>query len=136
MTLLKSIISKLLALVVILTVGFILFEYYPYIFAKKVSGELTAVERLMSPQMAVVTADKAIDQQMFSFAIGVKDLATGEIFTSSSVDRQWAAAVKGQCAVVKFFPYPPWKLDKDGTYYNARLEKLYDCVSAAAEAKH
>jgi hypothetical protein len=65
---------------------------------------------------------------MFSFAIAIRD-QKGTIHTASAEDRQWAVVEKGQCVEAKFFPYPPWNLDKSGTFFGARLLKLYDCKS-------
>lgn len=104
------------------------FNYYPYIFAKTVVGEVTAVERVSTPMTILTqTSTPPPPAQIFSFAIAIKDNTSGEIFTASSEDRQWAAVEKGFCAEAKFFPYPPWQLDKSGTYYGARLLRLYDC---------
>lgn len=110
------------------------FNYYSYIFAKTVIGEVTAVERVLTP-MAILTQPSTSPPpaQIFSFAVAIKDNATGEIFTASSEDRQWAAVEKGFCAEAKFFPYPPWQLDKSGTYYGARLLRLYDCKNKPKE---
>ena len=101
---------------------------YPYIFSKIVTGEIVGAKHLMDT-MAVVTAvdPKAqIPTKIFSFAIAIKDHTTSEIVTGSSEDRQWAAVKEGQCARAEFFPYPPWRLDKAGTYYGVRLLNLYE----------
>jgi hypothetical protein len=115
--------SFLIAIIIIVFIG-----YYPYIFAKTIVGEIIAVERVSTP-MTLLTQNAPMPPpaQIFSFAVAIRDEVTGEIFTSSSEDRQWAAVEKGLCARTKFFPYPPWKLDKSGTYYGARLLNLYDC---------
>lgn len=106
---------------------FVLVNWYPYIFAKKVDGEVYGVERVEVP-LAVISADGAKpSSQVFSFAVAVKDAKTGEIFTASSEDRRWAVVQKGQCAEVKFLPYPPWSLSRSGAYFGARLIRLYDC---------
>ena len=108
-------------------VVFVLVNWYPYIFAKQVDGEVYGVERGEAP-LAVVTTDGAKPaNQVFSFAVAVKDSKTGEIFTASSEDRRWAVVQKGQCAEVKFLPYPPWSLSRSGAYFGARLIRLYDC---------
>jgi hypothetical protein len=64
--------------------------------------------------------------QIFSYAVAIRD-SRGEIHTASTEDRQWAVAQKGQCVEAKYFPYPPWQLDKAGTYHSARLLRLYEC---------
>lgn len=66
--------------------------------------------------------------------MAIKDETSGEIFTASSEDRQWAAVQgEGLCAEAKFFPYPPWQLDKAGTYHGARLLKLWNCSEKKPE---
>ncbi|KHD87126.1 MAG: hypothetical protein OM95_15975, partial [Bdellovibrio sp. ArHS] len=100
---------------------------YSVIFSKTIVGEITAVERVELPVALVTRAEGDITSKVFSFAIGIKDQKTGEIFTASSEDRQWAVAQKGQCAQAEFLPYPPWQFTKKDTYFGARLVKLYEC---------
>lgn len=109
----------------------ILINYYPYLFAKKVQGEVIGVERVTQPA-AIINNGTGVptSTQMFSFAVAIRDSKSGEIVTGSSEDRQWAVVQKGQCAVAKFFPYPFWHLDKSGTYFGARLIQLFDCNQA------
>lgn len=108
-------------------------NFWPYIFVKTVQGEVIKVERLMEP-VAVLSRDGEPSNKVFSFAVAVKDQATGEIFTASTEDRQWAAVQgEGLCARAKFFPYPPWQFDKAGTYHGARLIKLWKCDEKLAE---
>ncbi len=101
---------------------------YSVIFSKTVIGEVTAVEKVELP-VALMTArrDNDISSKVFSFAIGIKDRKTGEIYTASSEDRQWAVVQKGQCAEAQFLPYPPWEFTKKDTYFGARLVKLSEC---------
>jgi hypothetical protein len=102
-----------------------LVSYWPYIFSKKVEGNVVKVEKLMDP-IAVMTGGEP-SNKVFSFAVAIRNESTGEIFTASTEDRQWAAVQgEGLCAEAKFFPYPPWKLDKSGTYFGARLIKLWN----------
>lgn len=101
---------------------------YSVIFSKTVVGEVTGVERVEIPVALVARGDSDITSKVFSFAVGIKDQQTGEIYTSSSEDRQWAVAEKGQCAEAVFLPYPPWQLSKQGTYYGARLVRLFECA--------
>lgn len=130
-----SLILKVLIFVAVLIITtFAVISFYPYIFAKTIEGEITAVERVTTPLALMTTTPGQLpSSQIFSFAVAVRDAKTGEIFTASSEDRQWAAVQKGFCAKTKFFPYPPWQLDKAGTYYNARLLRLYDCKNKPAE---
>lgn len=101
---------------------------YSVIFSKDVQGEITGVERVEIPVALMQSAGaNDINAKVFSFAIGIKDMKTGEIYTASSEDRQWAVAQKGQCAEAKFLPYPPWDLSKKDTFFGARLIKLYEC---------
>lgn len=116
--------------IIFLILGFIVygfFNYYPYIFAKRVTGEIINVERVDVPMTILSRPGTEMNPQVFSFAVAVKDKLTNEIFTASSQDRQWAVVRAGQCAEVKLFPYAPWDFDRAGTYHNARLEKLYEC---------
>jgi hypothetical protein len=123
----KKILTVLIVMLSLVVIGYVFFSYYPYIFAKTVIGEVTNVERVSTPLALFTQNAVPPTQQIFSFAVAVKDEKTGEIITASAEDRQWAAVQKGYCAKVKFFPYPPWKLDKAGTYYGARLLHLYEC---------
>jgi hypothetical protein len=123
----KQVRSALISLIGILVVGGILFvigNNYGYVFSKRVSGEILEVEKLN--QGAFVGSGAVAPEALFSFAVAIR-AKDGEIFTSSSQDRQWAVAKKGLCVEALFYPYPFWVLSKDGTYNNARLVKLFDC---------
>lgn len=117
----------LLVLIVLGVIAWVLVDNYSVIFSKSVVGEITGVERIELPVAFVTRPGADINNKLFSFAIGIKDRHTGEIYTASSEDRQWAVAQKGQCAEAQFLPYPPWELSKKGTYFGARLLKLYEC---------
>ncbi len=123
-----------LALLLIVS-GVVGYNFYSYIFSKTVQGEVIGVERITQPTAIINNAGAPVnapsDAQMFSFAIAIKDQKSGEIFTGSSEDRQWAVVQKGQCAVAKFYPYPFWSLDKAGTYFGTRLIQLFDCSEIA-----
>lgn len=106
---------------------FLVFAYYSYIFSKNVEGQISKVERVTNPT-AVIGSDMSATQ-LFSFAVAIRE-KSGEIVTASSEDRQWAVAQEGHCVVAKLFPYPPWNLDKSGTYFGARLLRLYECDKA------
>jgi hypothetical protein len=124
--------SFLVVLVLIVIVaGYVCINYYSYVFAHTIKGQIVAVERVN--ENTTILSGRTIDpSQLFSFAIAIKGL-DGEIATASSEDRQWAVAQKGQCAEAKFYPYPPWDLDKGGTYYNARLIRLFDCPGSLSK---
>ena len=120
-----------------LVVGYVCIAYYPYVFAKTVSGRILRVEPVAPAVQAIVTSSPGggnnagstqsnLPAQVFSFAVAIRD-EKGEIHTSSTEDRQWAVAQAGQCVKATFFPYAPWKFEKSGTFHGARLEKLYDC---------
>ena len=129
----KKAASGFLVLSVVAVVGFGLVKYWPYIFAKNIEGSVMKVERLMDP-VALITRSGEPANKVFSFAVAIKNEATGEIFTASTEDRQWAAVQgDGLCAQAKFFPYPPWQFDKSGTYYGARLLKLWNCADKKPE---
>ena len=106
---------------------FISMRYYSFVFARTVTGKIAGIDRVTQTNTIIGTTTQIPPSQIFSFAIAVKELE-GNIVTASSEDRQWAVAEKGQCVQAKFFPYPPWQLDKSGTYYGARLLKLSDCA--------
>ena len=115
------------AVALVLIVGCVVtVEYYTYIFAKDVSGEILKVERVNQQEMVITSGAQVPANQLFSFAVSIKD-PSGEIHTASTEDRQWAVAQTGQCVEAKYFPYPPWNLEKTGTYHSARLIRLFEC---------
>lgn len=109
--------------------GFVMVKYYSYVFSKVIVGEVQAVERVTQTTAMVGDVSKLTEAQLYSFAVAIISRKDGEIYTASSEDRQWAVVQKGQCAEVRIYPSPPWALDKAGTYFNARLLKLYACDS-------
>lgn len=116
---------------VLLIVGVLLWVVlanYSVIFSKTVVGQITSVERVEIPVALLTRAEGNITSQVFSFAIGIKDTKTGEIYTASSEDRQWAVVQPGQCAEAVFLPYPPWQFTKKDTFFGARLVRLYECA--------
>lgn len=121
----KTIIILVAVLFTAFSVALVL-NYYSFLFAKNVEGEVVRVERVNTAE-AILMGGRAIpEQQLFSFAVAVRDVK-GEIHVATSEDRQWAVVQKGQCVEAKFFPYPPWQLEKAGTYHGARLGRLFDC---------
>ncbi len=118
----------LIALLILLGIvgGFVVFKWYPYVFTKTVTGEIVGVERVNTNETIIMGGANVPASQIFSFAVAIKD-GTGETHTASSEDRQWAVVEKGKCAEAKFLPYPPWELQKWGTYFGARLIRLFDC---------
>jgi hypothetical protein len=111
-------------LVAILCWAFI--NYYPFLFSKTVIGKIEKVERVELNVSLMQTTGQSIAPEMYSFAVAIKT-DSGEIFTASAQDRQWAVAQEGQCAEARFYPYPIWNLEKSGTFFNARLISLREC---------
>lgn len=125
----KQIRNTAIVFIVVGLVFYAFFGYYEVIFSRSVSGVVTAVEKINVPITVLSVNGQDPSAQIFSFAVGIKDLKTGEIITASSEDRQWAVVRPGQCAEARYFPYPPWVVNKWGTYHNARLDKLSDCAA-------
>lgn len=123
----KKAVVYLVSILGLMLVMFVLVNWYSYIFAKSVDGVVTGVERVEAPMAVITNNGVNPPNQLFSFAVAVKDHKTGEIFTASSEDRRWAVVHVNQCAEVKFLPYPPWSLSRGGAYFGARLIRLYDC---------
>lgn len=124
----KKSVGFLVMILILALMGYMVFKYYDYLFARTVSGKIEKVERVTQP-VAVLGSQPLDPVHMYSFAVAMRD-KDGEIVTGSTEDRQWAVVEPGKCAEVKFFPYPPWDLDKSGTYHKLRLIKLYDCPEA------
>ena len=122
----RKTVALLLFLAILGVAGFVCIRYYSFVFSKSIQGEIIKVERVNQGTAIIAGQPNVPASQLFSFAVAVRD-KEGAIHTASSEDRQWAVAQPGQCALVRFFPYPPWDLDKAGTYFNARLLQLSDC---------
>ncbi len=97
---------------------------YSWVFAKRVRGEIIDVQRVTNP--TAILGRGATEEQIHSYAILIQG-NDGKMYTSSSDDRQWQVARKGYCVDALFYVYPPWNLEKSGTYYNARLSQLMPC---------
>lgn len=108
-----------------------LINYWPYIFSRKVTGVLLSVDRVQVNVSLMQGSGEKLDPTLFSFAVAIRE-DTGEIVTASAEDRQWAAAQRGLCAEATYYPYPPWQVMKSGTYFNARLDRLFECPEKAA----
>jgi hypothetical protein len=121
----KKSLKIILLVLVLLLIGWTVVANYSFIFSKKVMGEIVEVDRVAQPDM--IFSGKQVDPALIhSFAVAVKD-ESGEIFTSSSQDSDWAAAKKGMCVQARFFPVPPWDFERAGTYLNVRILQLRDC---------
>ena len=123
----KTIFRLFLAVIFLMAATTIFFKYYSYLFSRHVVGIVESVERV---QVNISVMQQNVGDKMnpglFSFSVAIR-LPDGEIVTASAEDRQWAVVQKGICAEATFYPYPPWEVMKGGTYFNARLDKLYDC---------
>ncbi len=131
----KRFLISTLSVLVVLFILYFVATNWGFVFSKTIEGEIVAVERV-TPPVAIVNNGAGGSQPapgMFSFAVAVRS-PEGVIHTASSEDRQWAVARAGNCVKATFFPYAPWVLKKDGTYYNARLDELRDCASKAPVA--
>lgn len=107
--------------------GYIFVNYYSYIFAKTVVGQVYEIRRVNQPNLVVGSATAGFNPDvMHSYAVAIRTLS-GEIFTSSGSDRKWEVVQKGICVEASFYPYPPWDFEKGGTYSRARLEKMMEC---------
>jgi hypothetical protein len=124
----KKVMIPVVLILLLLGAGAIVIKYYEYVFSKTVVGKIINVNRVTEPSTLITSGSKEIPSvQLFSFAVAIRD-NQGEIHTASSEDRQWAVTRAGQCAEVRFFPYPPWDLQSWGTYHNARLIRLFECA--------
>jgi len=109
----------LMLLTLVIITGSVLFlRYYSFVFAREIQGELVAID---------IPKESDAMQESFLFMIAIRT-TQGDIFVATSEDRQWKVAQKGQCVVAKYFPYPPWQMDKFGSYHGAKLLKLFDCA--------
>lgn len=122
-----NILKKITVLFVFVLVFVWIFIFnWSFVFKKKVIGEVVSAERVTGTMAIVTDAKGAINPQVFSFSVGIKDRFSGEIFMASSEDRKWAAVNNGNCVVAAFFPYPPWRtFDKGMSDHNARLLRNY-----------
>jgi hypothetical protein len=123
MTTLKSVFRWLIVLLLVLGVCVFVVTNYSRVFAKVVHGEILEVERISNPTAIL---GRASDAQIHSYAILIHG-DDGIMYTASSDDRQWQVIKKGYCVDARFYVYPPWDLDKSGTYFNARLLNVHQC---------
>ncbi len=119
---------RLVILAFLVFLGWSFFELYPYLFSKIIEGKIEKVERVQINVTLLQDGSKGahLNPELYSFAVAIKT-GDGRIWTASAEDRQWASVTPGQCAKARYFPYPPWDLDKAGTYYGARLLEAWEC---------
>lgn len=97
---------------------------WSWVFAKHVHGEIMDVQRVTNPTAIM---GRVSDQQIHSYAILIKDDADGKLYTARSDDQQWQVARRGYCVDALLYVYPPWNLEKSGTYYGARMNQMILC---------
>lgn len=116
-----------LLIVLVALVVFVLITQWSWVFSKTVEGKLEGVDKVVMP-IAVISGSRTggQSQDAFSFAVAIRT-PDGKIITTSSEDQQWSVVKPGICVRATLFPYPPWDLQKGGTYFNARLKEQYDC---------
>jgi hypothetical protein len=120
----KSAFKLLLLIVVLAGAATFVIANWSWVFAKKVKGEIINVERVNQP--TAILSSRATEAQIHSYSILVKG-EDGKLYTASSEDRQWQVAKPGYCVKALLYVYPPWELERAGTYFNARLEELSEC---------
>lgn len=97
-------------------------EYYHILFARTITGEVISVQKVdASVDIITTRPGEQIGSRLFSYAVAVEDQKTKEILVASSEDRRWATLEKGNCVTARFFPYPPWRLDKAGAFFGAQV---------------
>ncbi len=123
----KVFIRVFLFLILLIGAGVGLVSFYPYLFAREITGLVMGVQPIDVPySMLAPTSANAPPKPKLSFSVAIKDKVTSEILTGSTEDGQWAVVKEGQCATAKFFPHPPWDLQKAGSYFGTRLIRLYE----------
>lgn len=122
----KSFVRWLIAMVGVAIVVAFMVAYYPWVFSKRVRGQILDVQRVTNPT-AVIGGSRLTDAQIHSYSILIQDEKDGRLYTASSEDRQWQVASKGYCVEALLYRYPPWDLEKAGTFFNARIVDLRVC---------
>lgn len=122
---------KLIATVLLVVfIGWGFSSYYSILFSRTVIGIVVDVKHIDTNIALMQVNDPSkekINPALYSaYAVAIKE-PSGEIVTASADDRQWAVVQPGNCAEAVYYPYPPWKFEKAGTYFGARLVKLTEC---------
>jgi hypothetical protein len=118
---------------VIVGLLWLVFANYSFVFSQTVEGRIIGVERITQPA-AVITSGQMSPEALFSFSVAIEDSETKRVYTASSEDRQWGVAKFCSRVKARFYPYPIWNFEKNGTWHNARVIELFDCKSAAESA--
>lgn len=129
----QAMLVRLFVGLVIAGLLWLVFANYSFVFSKTIEGRIIGVDRITQPTM--ITSGQLSPEALFSFAIAIEDETTKRVYTASSEDRQWGVAKYCKRAKVRFYPYPFWNFEKSGTYYNARVEELFECRTAAESAE-
>jgi hypothetical protein len=125
MTIVKSVVGWFVSVLCVVAIFAFVITNWSWVFAKRVHGEIINVERVTNPTAIL---GKATDSQIHSYAMLIQNEADGLLYTASSEDRQWQVAEKGYCVDATLYVYPPWNLEKSGTYFNARINQLFRCA--------
>lgn len=121
----RSLIKYLLTVVILFVVLWVVMSNYSIIFSQTFEGEIVAVEKIEAVPAVIDPND--LSAKALSYVVGIKDSKTGDTVTATSTDSQWSIAKPGQCVNAVFSPYPPWDLARKGTFFGARMTRLYEC---------
>lgn len=111
-----------MAIAVIVTV--FVFTNYSWVFSKRIHGKILNVKRVTDP--TAILSSKVTAEQLHSYSVLIQG-DDKKLYTASSEDRQWEVATAGYCVEALLYRYPPWDLDRAGTFFNARLMELSVC---------
>lgn len=125
MNAIRSIAKVIIMVVGLAAAGTFFFNYYSWIFAKTVTGTILDVQRVTDPT-AIIGGSRLTSEQLHSYSILIEG-QDGKMYTTSSEDRQWQVAGKGYCVTALLYRYPPWDLEKSGTFFNARIKEIRRC---------
>lgn len=128
MKIIKSFFGTMVLLLFLVVSGYVFYNYYYWIFSKTVKGKILDVQRVTNP--TAIINSTVTEAQIHSYSVLIEG-EDGKLYTASSEDRQWQVAGKGFCVTVKLYRYPPWDLNKGGTFFNARIEEMSRCGSTA-----
>lgn len=130
---LKSLIVVLIGAFVILLASGLFIQHYSWLFAKRIRGQVIEIESSAVPSTQTTNgSSETAPTTVFTVLIEASD---GKMYTSTTTDEQWKVVRKGYCAQVLLYRYPPWDLERAGTFFNARLRQLYRCDEAGGPPK-
>ena len=111
----KIYLMSFILVLLLLAASYGVFLYYGTIFSKNVDGRVIDLKEVVGENM--------------SYVIAVRD-KHGNIFTGPAMGPRWSLVKPGQCAEIRFLPYPPWQVERIGTYASTLLLKMRDCKSS------